>query len=92
MVFNEEQTLNSCKKINSILIQPAHIILSDKKSNNIKQLSVSKGVFTNDDEHSSAIDITNKGVYLVARGCVFEQLKSEFKPQTLDKNFTHNNK
>ena len=41
MIFNEEQTLNSCKKINSILIQPAHIILSDKKSNNIKQLSVS---------------------------------------------------
>ena len=38
------------------------------------------------------MDITNKGVYLVAKGCVFEYLKSEFKPQTLDKHFTDNNK
>lgn len=91
MVFSEEQALNSCKKHNNLLIKPAQIILADKK-NNIKQLSVAQGIFANDDEHSSAMDITNKGVYLVAKGCVFEYLKSEFKPQTLDKHFTDNNK
>lgn len=51
-----------------------------------------KGLFANDDDHSSTIDITNKGVYLISRGCVFEHLKSEFKPHTLDRQFSLNNK
>ena len=53
---------------------------------------MASGLFANDDEHSSATDITNKGVYLVSRGCVFEHLKSEFKPLTLDRQFSINNK
>ena len=55
-------------------------------------MSVAQGLFANGDEHSLKTDITNKGVYLISRGCVFEHLKSEFKPQTLDRQFSINNK
>ena len=93
MIFSEEQALESCKKKNNnILIKPAQIILSDK-NHHIKQLSVAQGLFANDDnKNNSATDITNKGVYLVSRGCVFEHLKSEFKPLTLDQQFSFRNK
>ena len=78
-------------KKNNILIKPAQIILEDNQ-HKIKQLSVAK-VLTDDKKQLHPLPkITNSGVYLISRGCVFEHLKSEFKPHKLDKQFTARNK
>ena len=53
---------------------------------------MARALFADNDDHNAAADITNKGVYLISRGCVFEHLKSEFKPSTLDRQFSIRNK
>ena len=53
---------------------------------------MAQALFADNDDHNAATDITNKGVYLISRGCVFEHLKSEFKPLTLDRQFSIRNK
>ena len=94
MIFSEQQALDSVKigeKYKNIIIKPAQIILEDSEQD-IKQISVAKVLIDGKDSKQPMPKITNSGVYLISRGCIFEHLKSQFKPHKLDRQFTGSNK
>ena len=65
------------------LVQPAQILLSDSS-----QINVSKVIL----KQANVSSIVNNKVYLISRGCFYEQLKSQFSVDTLDRTFSMRNK
>ena len=70
-----------------MLVKPAQVITLDHK----KSLSVIDTLLK-PNENSPSQSITNSKVYLISRGCVYEHLKQDFRPETLDRQFSKRNR
>ncbi len=70
-------------KTKNTLIKPAHMIMPNNAMVNVASV-LNKVELT--------MSITNKKVYLISRGCVYEHLLKNFKPNSLDRAFSLKNK
>ena len=65
---------------------PAQVILPyNKKTISVNDILLKRG------DEINARTITNSKVYLISRGCVYEHLKQDFKPEGLDRQFSKRN-
>ena len=67
----------------NILIKPAHMIIPNHFSISVAQVLL---------RGQPRMQLTNNKMYLISRGCVYEHLLKDFKPNELDRAFTKRNK
>ena len=89
-IFEENKdAIMSVDKNETLFVKPAQILLPDPDDN----ISVANVLLKSTKSKAEIAEtIVNSKVYLLARGSVYEHLKSEFAPQDLCRTFTTRNK
>ena len=76
LCFQKDVALLSCPEQRAdLLVKPAHVVLGDHR----KQISVEKMVLH--PEQHATVQPCNNRVYLISRGCVYEQIRSHFNSE-----------